>query len=142
MAQKSTGFYLVPPSGAWPFIQQVCTECPLGSSAEDQSKVPAATGGPLGEGRGQTVKQINCTRTGAWCSLESLRKMDVSVTPVGSYGVNFDLELGDLCAERGCYREPAMMSGHRVCRVGQDRHSPTQSLSYRSVWDSHPAVQL
>lgn len=116
------------------------------ASAEDQSKVPAATGVPLGEGRGQTVKQINCTRTGAWCSLESLRKMgvgvDVSVTPVGRCGVNLDLELGDLCAERGCYREPAMMSGHWVCRVGQDRHSPTQSLSYRSVWDSHAAVQL
>lgn len=75
MAQKCTGFYLVPPSGAWPFIQQVFIECPLGSSAEDQSKVPAATGVPLGEGHGQTVKQINCTRTGAWCSLESLRKM-------------------------------------------------------------------
>lgn len=49
--------------------------------------------------------------------------------------MNLDLELGDLCAERGCYLEPAMMSGHWVGRVGQDRHSPTQSLSYRSVWD-------
>lgn len=69
--------------------------------------------------------------------------MDVSVTPVGSCGVNLDLELGDLCAQIGCCREPAVMSWVLGVQGGTGQTFPnSEPFLLIGVRQSHQAVQL